>query len=178
VNKLAIFAFMILSGCSIEPMHVQQAEKIRNSFTKIIEKTEGWKLFGEGGSVMDNIKKIHLSYTAFECVDIAQARRLIVEKVEALLDKINSDAVARPYLHNYPFTYANIRFSISFIDEMTNHYIKSPTIASVNLNVGKIFYSIYNEELGMFETVYKEPYEDALKIYLEDCQKPSLSEKM
>jgi hypothetical protein len=178
MHKMISIVFIFIAGCSTEPAYIQQVDKIRNSFTKEIEKTEGWYLSSFGGALMDDIKKIHLKYKAFERVDIAQARRLVVEKVEALLDKINADVIARPYLHNYPFSSDNLEFGILFEDKNTGHFFKPPAIAHARVMAGKMGYSIYNEQLDMFEIIYRESYEEALKIYLETYQKPSLSRKM
>lgn len=164
---------LLFTSCVLDPPHVKAAHKIMNSFTKKMKK-EGLSLFASGGSMMGDIQVISLDYETCKSVNIEQARMLFIKEAEALLYQINSDHEIHPYLHDYPFTSRNIFLTIAFC-KTDGNFADPPNIAYVMLRTHKdlVCYSIYDEQTERLETVYEEPYEEALKIYNETIRSRS-----
>jgi len=162
--KIGIFSLVLLSACANSPMHIQQANKIIDSFTKEIKVRSNLLLFGRGGAFMNDIQEFDLDYFSYRNVSVEESRVELVTNVEILLSNINRDYEVRPYLHDYPFTFSNIHFGLVYTDKCTNSWTKAPYIASTTLIEGNIYYDIYNIQKKKLETVYQEPYAEALRI--------------
>jgi hypothetical protein len=160
------------SGCR----YCDLADNLMNAYSKEVRKTKNLLLFGSGGSMTTDVRVLSPSYEYLGNMDLCQARFLYIETVEGLIRKVNNNEEIRPYLHNYPFTEKNIALAIGFIDKQENR-VKEGYIALVfmldNEN-GLIYYNIYNSETEMLETIYIEPYEEALKIVNEQKAKTEL----
>lgn len=165
---LLVIAFCFFS-CHRDPYYIQQADRITGAFSEEAYRSDRLLPFGSGGAFMDDVKKINLTYIAYRKATVSEARELIVRHTERLLEKINADLKIRPYLHDYPFTALNLKFSIIFEDKKGE--IQSPFLGHVMLINGDIVYSIneikvtpWNSVLNTFKTVYEEPYSEAVRI--------------
>jgi len=119
--------------------------------------------------MMDDIKNITLDYEICKNVDIDEARLLLVKYAEELLLSINLNEKARPYLHDYPFTYKNIKFSLTFVQPDMS-FTQKPNITYVTINTSRdhrVDYCTFDQNARKLRTAYKEPYPEALRIYQE-----------
>jgi hypothetical protein len=115
-------------------------------------------------------------YISYQKLNIDDARAFYLEIVEGLINKANADEEIRPYLHNYPFTEKNMSIGLVFFNEK-NDFMQDGFVASMTMldnENGLIYYRIYHPETEMLETIYIEPYEDALKIVKEQKAKLEL----
>jgi hypothetical protein len=120
--------------------------------------------------MMDNIKEVYLSFLAKNrYYTTEEARVLMVNCIEELLERINSNLEVRDYLDHYPFTEKGIDFSIEFLNEKGED-VSDGYIAYVSIINETLFYYIYRPETDMLEKIYKEPYLEALQI-VQDKQK-------
>lgn len=165
--SLTVILIIILTSCSQPPIHVRKAHKVMNSYTKIM-KNEGFYHELSGGAMRGDIKEISLGYNICKNLNLEQARLFFLNYSELLLNQINSNGDIRPFLNQYPFTAKNIFLSLSF-HEPSGEFAYEPNIAYIfiNTNNEKIVYYIYNRNINKLECVYKEPYQDALRIYQE-----------
>lgn len=154
---------------------IKMINKHINSFAAQEEK-KGFYLFGSGGEMMDNIKKVHLSFDLQKKVEVDEARVMLVEMTQKFMQQVNSDEKIRPYLENYPFTHLNTEFSISFKD--SRHIYLQEGIALAMMVKDKIYYSISDSETGPFKHVYEETYAEALeKVKAQKSHLTTISEK-
>lgn len=149
------------SGCR----HIKEADRVVSAFLKELQKRKkNISVFGSGGSMMYDVEEISLSFSTQGCVDIKEARKLLIYIVESLLKKVNSDLGIRRYLHNYPFTNKNLSIALCFYDKNGKH-IMPPYITCVGIMFGEIDYSLQNlEDPVLLDEVHRETYEEALKI--------------
>jgi hypothetical protein len=67
-----------------------------------------------GGDMSDGIKEFAFLFYKYKKVDVSEARRLEIEVMEFLLEKINANTELRPYLKEYPVRPEHIQVLIEF----------------------------------------------------------------
>lgn len=127
-------------------------------------KEKGLYLEGFGGAFMDDIKEIGAYYVTFKPMTVEDARLLYIEVVEGILKVYNDNEIIRPFLHNYPFSFKNLKIRIEFDDEC--HCFRSGgLVAAIFPNKGcNIVYMTYDLQKQELVDLYSEPYETALEI--------------
>lgn len=159
--RLLIISFVLTMVFRLDAaIHVKYADRITAKHQKKMVKAYGLKAFGSGGGMIDDVKIISLDLSSSEVADLERARFLYVTAVNDLLSMINSSEMIRPYLHNYPFTIDNLRYSISFSIFKDNYPVNK--IADVMNVDDKLIYSIIDKD-GESQTVHKEMYEEAVR---------------
>jgi len=166
MKKIHLFIILItsllLQGCIHEPVpkHVQIANKIMGKVAKGLYEKHGLKLIVTGGSMMHEIKIIHLSFTSTKSLSIEEARKFILECSKIFLDYINNFPEIKLYLNNYPATEKNIELSIFF--GINGIEPISPYVSFVSTSSSDIRYYIKknNEET---KRVLIETYQEALQ---------------
>lgn len=151
--------FCFISG-SNERVDLKMIDKHINSFA-VKKKEDGFYLFGSGGQMMDNIKKVHLSFDLQKKVEIDEARVMLIDMTQDFIKQVNADEKIRPYLNNYPFDHMNAEFNINFKDK--RHIYLEEGIASAMMVGNKIYYSKSNSETSPLVTVFEETYAEALE---------------
>jgi hypothetical protein len=159
---LLLVALMIFNSCGGAD-HIKFSDKVVSAYSKDIKSRYNLQLDGSGGAMMEDIKEVSLMYHSYQTLKLEQARIMIVDCAENLLNRINSDLKIRPYLHNYPFTIKNIELTLGFYDHKGG-FVKDEYIASVALLDGTIFYAQFNSSKNIMEHIHSEPYSEALKI--------------
>ena len=161
---LIIFS-LLSNSCSVfnrNPYYVKLADKITFDAIKKIERLKYLKLIGHGGSMMSNIKVISLHFYCYHSASIGEARDLLMEVANTLVDAFNTNEEVRPYLSNYPFELSNIDISIVFAKE-NNTYQDPPSLSSVFTSKSKIYYYCYNKQQDRLIDFYEETCADALQ---------------
>jgi hypothetical protein len=144
-------------------------DDIVRSFAKEMKKESGLVCIGDGGRMPYNVETIAVKFIAYQKASIDEARALEVKSTERLLQMINKHEKIRPYLKEYPFVSNRINVSISFY-KPDNEYFLDGSVAIVSQVKGIIYYDkvepTTTKKYATEELVdlYKEPYEEALKI--------------
>ena len=99
-----------------------------------------------------------ITFNFYQESSIEEARELLVYATESYLSDINNDEEVRPYLHNYPFTYKNIRIAIHFYKKDGND-VSSEVLSIAVANKGRVDYYMDDP---------KDPKRYALKEMLEE----------
>lgn len=164
MKKIALLILLLTCffSCEETPKHVQEANRVINIFSAYMEKREHFHLSTVGGEMMNQINKIILTYEGQRMVGIDETRRLFVSNVKKLLTLINNDLAVRPYLHCYPFTIDDVNLSLSFYNKQIR-YIQGEYISYVFCVKKNIHYCNYDSK-NKLQTIFIEPYEEALKI--------------
>lgn len=160
---IIIFIFLVSSkftsqkSYNYEPKYIHLADQIVIKTALQLKKEKNLDLVGMGGSMMDSVERITMSFYSNNYIDLQKARNLIVSTAQILLKNINSDNDIRSYLSNYPFTSNNIRIFI-------NTQIKNSLIKGITLSRDIIYYYIVDldSEIQLKE-IHNETYEEALK---------------
>lgn len=161
-----IYAVLILAlglfSAGTSP-HVKQINRVTHQFTKQLKKEKGLDAFGYGGRMMDDIKEVALSLAAHHPMTIEEARCLFVEIVEEYLNLVNSDLKLRPYLHNYPFTVANLDFDFGLLRELKT--IQPGQIGFVYYLPAKdcLCYRGYDPQKEEYYSIFEETYAEAVE---------------
>lgn len=167
MNYLLFIFILFLSSCtSLRSPHAREADRVVDCFLKDLKKKEEFSVFAYGGAFMYDVEEIDLSLFIKKCVNLEEARILLVSVVESLLAKINTDPGIRPYLHNYPFTDKDLVIFIHLVDENGDDAMP-PNIAMISKLRKSVDFSIKENVEGplSFRDIHTETYEEALKIY-------------
>jgi hypothetical protein len=138
--------------------------QIVDSHEALMKKKYNLSLRGAGAAWPEKIQSISLSYHGQKKTEIEEARRMLVEAIESLLELVNANEKIRPELICHPFVLLNADVSVSFGDRRSDFLYPSENVAHVFTVKGILYYSTYNPEEGLLEDLYEEPYEEALKI--------------
>ena len=163
-----ITMFSCLFGCSVSGYqstvdYEKIADKITANTAKKLQEQKKLCLIGTGGGMMHDIQRMNMSFQFFQEVDLKEARDLVVYATKEYLEDINSNEKVRPYLHNYPFTAKNITIRI-FICKPGGYDVSPGEITIAAANKGNLSYYIDYPEKHTIKKIYKETYEEALKL--------------
>ncbi|MCB1072272.1 MAG: hypothetical protein KDK96_04125 [Chlamydiia bacterium] len=167
---LLIFSASILSIVFIkyinnpkEPIYCKYADNVTSDFRRSVKAKYGMFATGDGGSFMEKINSVFLSFSTFDKeYDVDQTRVLMVNCVEEYLLRINEDEKVRPYLNHFPFSSSGIEFQIAFYERPSKR-VKFGFIGLVGIVNRKIYYCSYDHEKKQLVDICEEPYEEALK---------------
>ena len=163
----AVFLIKNLKAHSIPEFAISEREIIANKITlqtaKELEKKYNLVPVGTGGSMMDNIKMMAISFRYFGEIDIDTSRELIVKAIEHYLKNINTNAEVKPYLNNYPFTPGNIEIML-FLTRPNYKDFPPGQLESITAWEGKIKYKANDSTNKKFISLHKETYEEAVAI--------------
>ncbi|PCI92162.1 hypothetical protein COB11_07885 [Candidatus Aerophobetes bacterium] len=164
VLAVVIGIFLTLKSPSDEePIHIKYSDMITIPYIKDMCKSHNLDPFGGGGGFLGGVNLIIISFASDDQVGITQARNLLIECSEDLLQRMNSDEQIKPYLEHYPFSEKGIELSINYFDA-TSDWVPPEFIASASVRKGKVRYSIFNHKTRKFKTVHKESYREAQNI--------------
>lgn len=141
-------------------------QKITSSFANDMKNDHDYGMYAYGGLIRENIELFTMYFETQKKVTLDESRMLILNCVEELLNRINSNEKIRPYLSVYPFTSDGLVLDLLFRDFYGN-IISDGQISTVYLLNGKIFYETYDQQTKRYIDVQEESYQDALKIVKE-----------
>ena len=166
MNICARFLILLLALgtlSSFKANYVKLVHRVNASFTKEFGKDKHLHLIGSGGAMMDDVKGVTLHFISYEPYTIEEARSLYIELVENYLCRINQTEKLRPYLHDYPFTNANLNFIISFEDNSKHLRSDGYVAALYQVKDHELVYSGYDD--GLYP-IHRETYDEAKEIVL------------
>jgi hypothetical protein len=138
--------------------------QIVDTHEALMKKKYNLSLGGAGAAWPEKIESISLSYHGQKKTEIEEARRMLVEAIESLLELVNANREIRPALICHPFVLLNSRVNVSFGDRRSDDLFNTEGVAYASTVKGILYYSSYNPEEGLLEDLYEEPYEEALKV--------------
>lgn len=158
---LSLFSLFTVA-CQAKNSYSDIALGIVKSYSKEISQQECVAIIGTGGSMTKDVKTLYLHVWSENELEVSEARRMYLRILQGLVDKVNANEEVRPYLHDYPFTWKNIDLDLGFHND--NGWVGNEKVALVTICKGEIFYKIYDQDDDGFRLIYREPYEEALRI--------------
>lgn len=143
INYLFIFIGSLFLPAP--PKYELLSNKIVANTSKKISQTQKLTPIGSGGSMMDDIKMLSISFTTKELLTEEKGRELILFCANELIGDINKNKEIRPYLHNYPFDDKNISIRI-FCHDQRGDTAPPPHIGCLTLVRGEISYKYYKND--------------------------------
>lgn len=92
-----------------------------------IEKTYNAKLSAVGLGGMHGVRNVSINFCLQKSLSLKEARQIIVNSTQLLLNNINSNTALRPFLAEYPFPPSRVSISFWIRDELF-HPIKTPNV--------------------------------------------------
>jgi hypothetical protein len=141
---LRSLAFMIiwpnLDAVETNRAYLTYVKEIVDAFAGEMSKEYALRYTGIGGSMPKNVQEISVNFVAHRKVMIDEARKMEVNGVQNLLNKINSHEKLREFLAVYPFTPERVCISVAFYNEDEEYYFDG-SVAYVSFLNGKIYYN-------------------------------------
>lgn len=177
MNKLCAFNLIVLFAlvsCTKNSSQAIETKSLIESFSKQVKKKNCMVLKGFGGNISYEGNNFHLYFSCEKTLELNEARKLLVENVESLLEQINANQSITKQLHAIPFDYPMIEMMISF--NKNNIAFNPPNIALVYVSDGKVFYSVYNTFTKSLKNIHSETYLKAKGILehqknLKECER-------
>ncbi len=150
-------------------------EVIRD-FQKDMGKEFKIQAIGSGAGMPFDVERIIVEFAVMKRITIEEARNLIVTLKQKLADRVNEHEKLRPYLREYPFSPMRAVVNLSFIHRNTKKEpLQDGDLLFITVgNTNEISYFIKDSKKPGKEDVFKEPYEEAVKIVKAKGNKISL----
>ena len=159
---LSMMAVLSIFGFRSEKDPGSLLDKKIWEYSRILKATNNLQVSGTGGGLKDEkINLFMVNYALYKDVQLEEARINIVKLTEFYLHKINSDPELQSLLVITPFSVANLRLGIRYMQPLGEF---SHEIANSFTKEGSVFYSKYNPINDTLERVHQETYEEALAI--------------
>jgi hypothetical protein len=137
--------------------------KIEGQYIKDMVRKHNAILFGTGGGMMNDIDHIYVGFQMTKELTIDEARELLVESIDDLLQRINSAEELRPYLNHYPYSARGVSVQLMFVSKPHVPAL-SPYVAGALACNGMMIFMNYDSEIDDFVEVHRESYEEAVEI--------------
>lgn len=172
ISKLIIYLcfFCFLLGCQ-DPRSEREKvrDRILNQLAKQMQKKGLIAIGSGGGCTLDRkINLISMVFTYQKVMNMPEARELIVECIQTLLNLMNANPDNKQYFEKFPAT-ENI-MSIAILGQKCQTDLNCVEV--VNIIKGTIYYNIYHpfpEFREIYLTLKKESFEEAQKILASDA---------
>lgn len=141
--------------------------QVANEHGRYMKKVYQCRLEGIGSEGPDKYEKIFLDYGSYREVNVKDARKIILDSAQKLLEITNSNVEIKDALANHPYTVDNLHIMISFSDPKTNKNYAGNSISLINFKNGSIYYSVDDPSSGFFKRYKLETYSEALSAVKE-----------
>lgn len=145
VKTFIFVVFILITGSKLnaketnQPEYLKYVDEIIADFAKDMKKKYELHFYGSGGSMPTDVEKIEVLFISHQQSTVDDARKMEVNGIQSLLQRINAHEKLRPYLREYPFKTDRVGLSISFRTETDDRPLDG-SVASVFLARNKIFY--------------------------------------
>lgn len=158
INKFILVIFLLSTNvCFAISDYPKFADKIVSDYTKELSQQNIY-LIGSGGAMMSDIQKINVHYISNLSCSVKEARTIYIMIAKEYLRRINNNKLVRPYLHNYPFNFFNLKLQLSFENSTKG------SIAFIFQGKNSIIcYAVYDQK-DELNVIHQETYEEALQI--------------
>lgn len=161
---LSIFiVFLSTTSCGVTNRYTELSNHIINEHSQY-DVNKNWDLIATGGSSTQE-RVFILKYWINERVGVDEARKMFVESVDKFVNRLNANLEIRPYLPNFPAGREVVEISLAFLDPMTHIRFGNGDVTLVFEANGTLYYC--TDENGDLVDLFKEPYEDAIRIVYE-----------
>jgi hypothetical protein len=141
------------------------AYQIQNRITEKLCKRHQMQFIGNSAEMPDNdIRSLGLIFQITRPLSKDEARLILIDCVQEILNAINSNEEIRPYLNSYPFTPKNVEITI-FIKDSQARDLFDPDLGVVHAYKGKLDYITYvkGNKFYKHQSETEETYEEALE---------------
>ena len=170
VGRANIFYQAYQSFKNLDPVRVESIHpyskysyKYFKRFLKEMEKIYDLRCEGSGMYLKDKLGNISLFFACNRRYNKDQARALLFECTNYLLETINREPGLKDYLTPYPLTYKDIRISIGFQEPLK--FVPREFVAYIFNKEDKIFYCSNDPITDEFCDRTNELFEEGLKIF-------------
>lgn len=169
-----IFSFLLLlCACSLllslkrsdqGVNYVKIADKIVAKTANTLCKKHQLSCIADSAGMMHCVYMVGMSFEIRCTLDENEARIILIDCVEELLEAINSNKEIRPFLSNYPFNEKNIHLAIFSVDKNGQDTF-DPYIGSVSISKQDsiTFRTKDPNNIYGYKNEYRENYQEALK---------------
>ncbi len=104
------------------------------------------------------LKKIVANFYHYDEMSVREARLVIYNAAQTLLENFNQLYPTKLGYHHFPLTQEDLEISISFVDPTTHKRYSCGAICHASLIDGRVYYSTYVDHEDRHETVLQESF--------------------
>jgi len=134
-----ILSLLMCGLCNAESAWARELYRLDNSIEKEYEKKYCFEVIGTGGGGVEGFSLYSPQFKRYNPATIDEARSLVLEVAEDLLNKINANEKLKNGMISYPFTPNNLGYAIFFAKKDGNSVEK-----------GEVFCTFLNGRLVVF----------------------------
>lgn len=165
---LCVFIFVQLDGSDLK---LWDANAL-NSYFKNVERELGWKYFGSGSSNLEEEPVLVIDFCGTQRLTVPEARKLYIAETQKVINRYREKQKSWWYASKVAFSAKHLDYVVGFVDPSYEYY-EFPFVAKISTIRGEIIYKTYDPEKSgptKFQTIHREPYEEALRIVQEELQ--------
>ncbi len=165
----SLLSFFTITSCA----KASTKEALVKQITKVYEQKESKKhellLIGAGSAIPDKIHEFILHFYLYKKIDHVEARKIVVDLVEDLIQMVNQNEKIQEYLINSPFNAKNYQLRIILVDS-NNKILEEPYLGQIDVEDGNIvYYFIDKSDINQKKLrTIDETYEEALRKVCEE----------
>ena len=173
---LLLFVALSLSGCARHVNEIEKTQWMKKVDTEEVsrlvitysnELKHTHHLYLEDASVVfhENLEKLLVSYITQDILELSEARELLVEVTEGILDRINAHPKLAGELAYFPLRPQDLKVNI-ICESFNNEYVDSKYINWILLEDGEAFYYDASLQNRSSDVMYlrREPYCKSLQF--------------
>lgn len=175
INSVVRFVFSVVCGCALLCslcgattfaqnkryvdyfLHLYAAELFR---TRSFVLNKSWAYVSQ-----NRLERVGMNFSCYKAMTINQSRRLVVDVIDQLVDRINADSEMKArHLVDEPFYADRIRLELK-TENIFSENVDTASVRHIHFNGTDIVYETYPLSTlysGSPSTIYQETFEDAL----------------
>ncbi len=162
-----VFAFLLTSCNGQNHNKSYYVGKIQKKVSKELRKEYGLESCCFGSKMLEEIEMISISFILYRSISKGEARNILVNSVEKVIEYVNSNEEIQPYLANIPFGPQNVVIIITIYDE-NGKRLYHPSLSNASSSIGRIFYRTNDPESNFgYKDVTTETFDQAKKLIIE-----------
>lgn len=159
ILRTVITVACIFSACARPPTYVRECDRITKGFCEEALPKHELVVLGQGGAFKERqIDSFFVDFERQRPTSREEARQILVDCVETLIARINSDEKIAKNMTHHPISVRDVSISIGFVDEKREPHREFSQIHLYNNN---IYYSLYDPEAKSYVAFDHQGYQTA-----------------
>lgn len=180
INIFIFVLFVLCTSCqnnTKDPVnegyekYERYVRQIEQAFAEQMKREFNLQCIGNRGRMHEKVEEMGMKFNAYRRATIEEARALQLLVMDRFVQAINAHEKIQPFLQERPFTFKSIEISIAFegvngryADGSVDYIFNVSDAATATENKNTLFYSSEDPFTGRSVDLFKEPYEEAVRL--------------
>ncbi len=168
-EKIAVLVvFLLYMLYCLDFSEPSPLNQVASEHGRYMKKNHQCRLSGIGSRGPEKLEEIFLTYDCSHEAELVEARKLILDSAQKLLDIVNSNTDIQDSLSVRPYSIKNLHIAILFADPEIGKLYSESSLALVSLLDGTIDYAVDDPDTGFLKDYKFETYSEALSAVKEE----------